>query len=149
MDTGLGQDQVILAVLILAVTLQMLTDGDSLLDQMIQILRDLGGKAVRFKDPKDLVAGDRLDLRNTVRVAKDHTNLSWRKTLLCILANHVDDFIGRSLKTACKRTNKVSCTMSPDLPSTTKEESDGKGGHCWQCLYHGCTVGYKKAFSVL
>lgn len=43
-DTGFSKNQVVLAVLVLAVALQVLADGDSLLDKVVQVLRDLGSK---------------------------------------------------------------------------------------------------------
>ena len=39
-DTGFNKNQTILGILVLAVTFKMLTDGDGLLDQVIQIFRD-------------------------------------------------------------------------------------------------------------
>lgn len=40
MDTGLDENQTVLGVLILAVTLKMLADADGLLDEEVEILRD-------------------------------------------------------------------------------------------------------------
>ena len=45
MDTGLDENQTELAVLVLAVTLEVLADGDGLLDEVVQILGELGGEA--------------------------------------------------------------------------------------------------------
>lgn len=44
MDTGLDENQAVLGVLILAVTLKMLADGNSLLDEEVEILGDGGGE---------------------------------------------------------------------------------------------------------
>ncbi len=44
MDTGLDQNETELGIEVLAVNLQMLTDGNGLLDQEVQILRDLGSE---------------------------------------------------------------------------------------------------------
>lgn len=44
MDTGLNQDEAEFRVLILAVGLQVLTDGNCLFDEMPKVLRDLRGK---------------------------------------------------------------------------------------------------------
>lgn len=44
MDTALNENKAELAVLVLAVTLKVLAAADSLLDQEVKILRQLGGK---------------------------------------------------------------------------------------------------------
>lgn len=44
MDAGFDKNEAVLGVFILAVTLQMLTDGDGLLDQEVQVLRNGGAK---------------------------------------------------------------------------------------------------------
>ena len=43
-DTGLDENEAELGVLVLAVDLQVLADGDGLLDEVPQVLRDLRGK---------------------------------------------------------------------------------------------------------
>lgn len=43
-DTGLDETKTVLGIEILAVDVQVLTDGHSLLDQVVKILRDGGGK---------------------------------------------------------------------------------------------------------
>lgn len=47
MDTGLDQNETEFAILVLAVALKVLADGDSLLDQKVQVLRDLRGEAYK------------------------------------------------------------------------------------------------------
>lgn len=49
MDSGLDQDQSELGVLVLAVALQVLSDGDGLLDKHVKILRDGWGKTYSKK----------------------------------------------------------------------------------------------------
>lgn len=71
MDAGLDQNQTELAVRVLAVPLQVLADGDGLLDQVVQILWDVGLQANRLHDPQDLVAVDETHLSHTVRVTED------------------------------------------------------------------------------
>jgi hypothetical protein len=44
-DTGLNENETELGVLILAVTLKVLADGNSLLDEHVQILGELGSEA--------------------------------------------------------------------------------------------------------
>lgn len=45
MDPGLDENETELGVLVLAVALKVLSDGDGLLDQHVQVLWDLGGEA--------------------------------------------------------------------------------------------------------
>lgn len=44
-DTGLDENETELGVLVLAVALKVLADGNSLLDEVVQILGELGGEA--------------------------------------------------------------------------------------------------------
>ena len=97
MDTGLDKDQSELGVLVLSVGVHMLLDGNSLLDKHVKILRDGRGKAVLLKDAEDLVAGDSLDLCDTVGITKDHTDLGRGKTLLGELAHVLLDLCRGSL----------------------------------------------------
>ena len=58
MDSALNKNQPELGVFVLPVSLQMLPDGDCLLDQVVDILGQLGGHALPLQDTQDLVAGD-------------------------------------------------------------------------------------------
>ena len=57
----------------LPVPLEMLADGDGLLDQVVEVLGDGRSEALRLQDTQDLVAGDKTHLGDTVRVTQDHT----------------------------------------------------------------------------
>jgi len=97
-DTGLDENEAELGVLILSISLEMLTDGNSLLDQHVQIFWDLWCKAIRLEDSKNLVTSNNLDLCNTVRISEDNTNLRWSCAFLCKFANLVDDLLGGCLQ---------------------------------------------------
>ena len=77
----------------LAVPLEVLANSDSLLDQVVEVLRDLGSEALRLEDTEDLVAGDKLDLGNTVRVTENDTDLRWGETTTGELEDLVGDFL--------------------------------------------------------
>jgi len=64
-DARLDENQAVLAVSVLALLLKMLADIDGLLDEVVEILGELGGKAVGLEDADNLAAGDRADLGNT------------------------------------------------------------------------------------
>jgi hypothetical protein len=48
-DSGLDQNQVVLAILVLSAFLKMLSDADSLPDQTVDIFGDLGSAAYTHK----------------------------------------------------------------------------------------------------
>lgn len=96
-NTGFDQDQTVLGVLVLAVTFHVLTDGNGLLDKMVQIFRDFRSKTVGLQDTDDLVTSDRLDLGNAMGVTEDKTNLSRGKTLLGVLADEINNFFSVGL----------------------------------------------------
>lgn len=98
MDTRFNKNETILGVLVLTVAFQVLAHGDGLLDQVVKIFRDLGSHTVSLKDTDNLVASNSLDLRNAVRITKDNTNLSRRKTLLGVLADQVNNFLRAGLQ---------------------------------------------------
>ena len=49
MDTGLDENEAELAVLVLAVGLEVLADGNGLLDEHVEVLRDIGAEAFERK----------------------------------------------------------------------------------------------------
>lgn len=97
-DSGLDQNQSELGVLVLSVSLQVLADRDGLLDQVVQVLGDLRGQAVRFQDTEHLVTGNDLGGGDTVGVSQDNTNLGGRQTLTSVLDDLLDNVIGGQLE---------------------------------------------------
>lgn len=97
-DSRFDQNQSELRVLVLSVSLQVLSDGDSLLDQEVKVLWDLRGQTVRLEDSQDLVAGDNLGLGNTVSVSQDNTNLRRSQTLSGVLDNLLNDLVRGQLE---------------------------------------------------
>ena len=93
MDSALNENESELAVLILSVSLQVLPHVDCLLDQVVEILGDLRGEPVLLQDSEDLVTSDSLNLRNTVVVSEDDTDLRGGGALLGELNNLFDQFI--------------------------------------------------------
>lgn len=57
----------------LSVPLQVLPHSDSLLDQVVQILRQVRGQTLGLQDPQDLVACDKAHLSHTMGIPQDHT----------------------------------------------------------------------------
>ena len=97
-DSALDKDETELAVLVLAVLLEVLADGDGLLDEVVEVLGDAGSKTVDLEDAEDLGASDILDLADAVGVTEDHTDLCGGDTLASKLADVLRDLLGRSLE---------------------------------------------------
>ena len=93
MDSALDEDEAELAVLILSVSLQVLPNVHGLLDQVVEVLGDLRSETVLLQDSEDLVSSDSLNLRNSVVVSEDDTDLRGRGALLGELNNLFDQFI--------------------------------------------------------
>merc|ERR1712108_10337 len=92
-DSGLDQNQTEFTVLVLAVSLEMLSHGDGLLDKEVKVLWDLWLHALRLQHSEDLVSGDVLGLRDTVLVSDLHTDGRWSVALLAELDNRVNDVV--------------------------------------------------------
>ena len=58
MDPALHKNQPELAIPVLPVPLQMLPDGDGLLDKVVDVLGQGGSHPLTLQDTEDLVAGD-------------------------------------------------------------------------------------------
>jgi len=124
-DTRLDENQTELAVLVFSVALEVLSDGDSLLDEHVEVLWDLGCEAVALEDSQDLVTGDDLDLGDTVAVTEDNTDLRGRGALLRELADLVDDLLGSGLE-PCRGRARV---------------GDGGGGNSLAVAVHATHLG--------
>lgn len=98
MDSRLNQNQSELGVLVLSVSLQVLSDSDSLLNQEVQVLWDLWSQTVRFQDSQDLVTGDNLSLGNTVSISQENTDLRWSQTLSSVLDDLLDNLVRGQLE---------------------------------------------------
>lgn len=81
-DSALDEDKSELSVLVLSVLLQMFPHIHGLLDQVVEVLGELGSQSVLLQDSEDLIASDTFDLRNTIVISEDNTDLRWRATLL-------------------------------------------------------------------
>ena len=98
MDPGLDENESELSILILAVPLQMLPDAHRLFDEVVNILRNVGGEALGLQDPEDLVAGDESHLGDTVAVPENDADLGRGQTLLGQLEDLLLDVVGGELQ---------------------------------------------------
>ena len=98
MDAGLDENESKLAILVLLVSIEVLPDGDGLLDEHIQILGDLGGEASLLEQAQDLGTGHKLDLGDALVITEHSADLRGREALLGEFAHLVLDLGGRRLQ---------------------------------------------------
>mmetsp|Transcript_37560 Transcript_37560/g.83640 ORF Transcript_37560/g.83640 Transcript_37560/m.83640 type:complete len:205 (-) Transcript_37560:128-742(-) len=94
---GLHQDQAELGVLVLAVALQVLPDGNGLLDQGVQVLGNLWGKTSCLQDTQNLAASDGAGQRHSMVITQQDTNLAGLQTLTGQLADDLLHLLGSLL----------------------------------------------------
>jgi len=87
MNSRLDQNQTKLWITVLPVSLEMLANGDSLLDEEVEILWDVRRESLGLEDAQDLVTRHKADLGDTMRVTQNDTNLRWCQALLGQLVN--------------------------------------------------------------
>lgn len=76
----------------------MLAHVDSLLDELVKVLRDLGTKTVGLEDTDNFATGDGTDLTNSLAVTENNTDLRRRQSLTSKLADVIIDLLSRSLE---------------------------------------------------
>ena len=92
-DPGLDEDEPKFGILILAVPLKVFPDAHGLLDEVVNILWDVGSEAFGLEDPKDLVSGDESHLGDTMAVPEDNSNLGRSEALLGQLEDLLLDIV--------------------------------------------------------
>lgn len=108
-NTALDHNQAELGVTVLSVALEMLADGDGLLDEEVHILGQRGSQSyksptnhplptVLLQESENLGAGDSLHLTNSLLVSQENTNLRGSKTLLSQTADSGLDLLSSGLK---------------------------------------------------
>lgn len=97
-DPALNENQAELGILVLSVSLQMLPDSHGLLDEVVEILRQVRGQSLGLEDPQDLVASDKTHLGHTMGIPQNHTNLRRGQTLLGQLEDLLFDIVGCELQ---------------------------------------------------
>jgi hypothetical protein len=110
-NTTLNQNKMELAIPVSTVSIQMLSHGDSLLNEEVDVLWELWAEPVALQDAENLATGDRLDLGDAMAVTEDDTDLRWGHTLLCHFEDLVIDL--------CDREEEQECV--------SREEREGRG----------------------
>ena len=77
MDSRLDEDQSEFAISVSSLLLDMLSNVNSLLDQVVEILGQGRSDSIDLENSKNLRSGDSFNLRNTVLISKENTDLGW------------------------------------------------------------------------
>ena len=96
-DSAFDHDKSVLGVSVLSVSFQMFSDVHSFLNEVVEVFGDLGSDSALLEDSEDLVAGDTLDLGNTLSVSENDANLGGGSTLLGQLHNLLNQIVGLDL----------------------------------------------------
>lgn len=86
-DARLDKNESKLGVGVLSVLLQVTANVDGLLDEVVEILRQLRGQASHLEDAQNLGSSHALDLGDAGRVTKHDADLRRSQTLLRVLEN--------------------------------------------------------------
>ena len=76
-NSGLNENESELAVSIGSEFLNVLSDVDSFLDKMIEVLWKGRGHTLNLENSQDLGASDTFNLGDTVLISENHTDLGW------------------------------------------------------------------------
>ena len=95
-DTGLDHDESELGVPVLSELLQVLSDLEGLLNQVVEVFGDLGGETRLFQDSEDFTSSDALDLGDAMAISESDANLRRGETLLRELDNLINEVVGRN-----------------------------------------------------
>ena len=74
-DSALGQNESEFGISVLSTLLQVLSDANSLFDQMVQVFWDLWCETILLQDSEDFATSDAFDLRDSVTIPESNTNL--------------------------------------------------------------------------
>merc|ERR1712064_130768 len=104
--------------------LQMLSDGYSFLDQVIEIFRNVWSEAFCFQNSQNLVASDKPYLCNTKLISELNTNFGWCKPLLCILVYLLLNIFRRLLQPCWNTSSVWKSTLGYTLPGCVHTTHD-------------------------
>ena len=126
-NSAVYQNQAEFSILILSVPLKMLSDSDCLLNQMVEILREIRGKAFGFKDSQDFITSHKTDLGHTVRVPQDHTYLGGSEAFLGQFVNLFLHVVRRQLQPRGDAAAVGQRRLGQALPGSVHATHDGGG----------------------
>ena len=133
MYPGLDEDEPELGVLVLPVPLQVLPDVDSLLDEVVDVLGEVGRQALPLENAQDLVAGDEPDLCYPMAVPEDDADLRGGQALLGELVDLLLDVVRGHLEPVGHRPPEGEGRLRDALPGRVHPTHDygNMGGDFW------------------
>lgn len=136
MNSALHENEAELGVLVLTIALEVLSDGDSLLDQVVEVLGEGRCETALLQDSEDLVTGDPSDLGNAVPISEHDTDLRGSHALLCQLANVIDHIISGQLQPLFNKRMKLELLVSTVNTRLNLQLGliGGTEEHSWRCL---------------
>jgi hypothetical protein len=90
-NPGFNKNEAELGVLVATAALKVLAHGNSLFNEEVKVLGELGGHAVLLEKTEDLGACDTGNLGDAVGIPEDYADLGGSKSLLGELANVIFD----------------------------------------------------------
>jgi len=93
-NSALDENQPKLGVLVFPVSLQVLTHGNRLFDEVPKVLRNGWAKSMTLQNTKNFISSDKSNLRNSMRISQSYTDLRRGQTLTSELDDVVDDILG-------------------------------------------------------
>eukprot|EP00354_Favella_ehrenbergii_P011133 CAMPEP_0170450546 /NCGR_PEP_ID=MMETSP0123-20130129/43_1 /TAXON_ID=182087 /ORGANISM="Favella ehrenbergii, Strain Fehren 1" /LENGTH=136 /DNA_ID=CAMNT_0010711857 /DNA_START=209 /DNA_END=621 /DNA_ORIENTATION=- len=90
-DARLNKNESELGALVRSELLEVLSDLQGLLDQVVQVFGDLGGQTGLLQDSEDFAASDALALGDAVAISESDTNLGRGEALLRQLDNLINE----------------------------------------------------------
>jgi hypothetical protein len=97
-DSGFNQNKSVFGVFVLSVLFQVLSNRDSLFNQVVKILGDLRSTSldkflvtVFLEDSQDFFTSDKSDLGDTVLISKEDSDLTGAETLFGQFHNNITD----------------------------------------------------------
>ena len=95
-DSGLDHDESELASDVLSELLQMLSNLEGLLDEVVEVFGDLGGESRLLQDSEDFASSDALHLWDAMAISESDTDLRRGEALLRELDNLINEVVGRN-----------------------------------------------------
>jgi len=101
-DTRLGQNETEFRIAILSVPLEMLSDGDGLLDHVVKVLGDLRGQTLCLQNAENFGSRHEFHLSDSVGISENDTDLGRSEALLRQLVDLLLDILGAQLQPSGK-----------------------------------------------
>ena len=90
-DSGLNENKSEFAVSVSSELFNVLSDVNGLLNETVEVFWQSGGESVYLQKSENFGASNTLNLRDTILVSEDNTNLRWSRSLSSKFANLLNE----------------------------------------------------------